>query len=109
MTNYTKNVELHTTYADDVHTAHSSTRTQEAADALTIHAESVRDWAEKGGLQISAPMSFVTFFTPDTNQSFHHPTVTLNNSPQPLERHSKLPGVTFDIHFFFTQLVLTVK
>ena len=107
--NYPENVELHTTYADDVHAAQSSIRPQEAADALTVHAESVGEWAEERGLQISAPKSFVTLFTSDTNQSHLHPIVTLNNSPLPLERHPKLLGVTFDTHFFFNQHVLTVK
>ena len=98
--NYPENVELHTTYADDVHAAHSFTRLQEAADALTIHAESVRDWAEERGLPISAPKSFVTLFTSDIYQSYIHRTVTLNNSPLPLERNSKLLWVSFDTHFF---------
>ena len=33
--NYPENVEIHTTYADDVHASHSSIRPQEAADPLT--------------------------------------------------------------------------
>jgi len=107
--NYPENVELHTTYANDMHAAHSSTRPQEAADALTVHAESVRGWAEERDLQISTPKSFATLFTSDTHQSHLHRTVTLNNFPLPLERHPKLLGVTFDTHFFFAQHMLTVK
>ena len=66
MANYPENFELHTTYADVVHAAHSSTRPQEAVDALTVHAESVRDWTNEKGLQISGSKSFVTLFTSET-------------------------------------------
>ena len=89
--------------------AHSSTRPQEAADALNVHAESVGDWAEERGPHISAAKSFVTLFTSDTHQSLLHSIFTLKNSTLPLKRHLKLLGVTFDTHFFFNQRVLTVK
>ena len=79
--NYPENVELHTSYAGDVHAVHSSIRHYEAADALTVNAESVRDWAEERSLQISAPKSLVTLFTSDTHQSPLHPTYTLERHP----------------------------
>ena len=89
--------------------AHYSTSPQKAADALTVHAELVRDWTEQRGLQISSPKSHMTIFTSDTNQSHLHPIVTLVISPLPLERHPKLLGVTIDTYLSFLQHVLTVK
>ena len=59
--NYLENVDFHSIYGDELHAAHSSTPPQEAADDLTVHAESVRDWAEERGLEISAPKLCVTF------------------------------------------------
>ena len=53
--NYPENVETHRKYADDVYAALPSTQFQEVAEALTVHAETVRDLAEEEGLQISTP------------------------------------------------------
>ena len=101
VSNYPTNCELHSAYADDVHAAASSAEVGEAADALTVHAAKVGDWAVERDLQISAPKSHVTLFTSHTHQSHDHPSVILNNTPLPLERHPKLLGVTFDTHFSF--------
>ena len=58
--NYPEKVELHTNYADDVQGAHSFTRHQEDADTLTAHAESVRNWEERRGLQTSSTSFFIS-------------------------------------------------
>ena len=75
--NYPEYVEFRTTYVDDIHAAHSSTRPQEAAAALTVHPESVRYWAEERGLRISALKLFVIIFMFDNHQSHLHLIVTL--------------------------------
>ena len=51
----------------------------------------------------------MTLFTSDTHESYLYPTVTLTNSPLPIERHPKLLDVTFDTHCFFAQHTTTVK
>ena len=81
-----------------MHATHSPTYSREAADALTVHSKSIRDWEEERGLGISAPTPHVTLFTSDTHQSYLRPTLTLDNSPLPLERHRILLGVTFSQH-----------
>ena len=109
VSNYPHNVELQTSYAVDVNAAHSFSSPQEVADVLTVHAESVREWTEERSLRISLLKSHVTLFTSDTHQCDLHPTVTLDNSPLPLEGYSKVHGVTLNTHFSFLQYVLTVN
>ena len=82
-----ENAEFQTAYAADVYAAPSSTSSMETADALIVHAELGRDRAEGRGIQISAHEIFATLFTSDTHQSPFDPTITLNYSRLPLERH----------------------
>ena len=96
---FPNNVQLHTSYEEDVHAAYSSTSHQEVTDTLT----------EKRDRKISAAKSCVPLLTCDTHQSHLHPIVTLDNSPLLLKRHAKLHVMTFDTHFSSSQNVLTVK
>ena len=97
--NYLQNVQIHSSYTDDVHAVLWSKNHKNATDAVIVLVESVRDWAEERGLQISAPKSHVKLFTSDIRQSHLHSSVTLYSSPLPLERHPQFFGVTFDTLF----------
>ena len=105
---YPDNAELQIGYADDVHAAASSVNPQTAATSLTAHAEAVGDWARERDLQISAPKSHVTLFTPHSHQAHLHPSISLQGSPLPLERHPKLLGVTFDTQFTFSPHIQSI-
>ena len=79
-----------------------------AAASVARHAEDVAAWAVERSLLVSAQKSTITLFTPQTQQSHHHPLVPLNGAPLPLERNPKILGVTFDAHFHFHQHVETI-
>ena len=98
---YPSSSELSTSYADDFTAGASDTEVDRAAAALAEHAGDVADWAHERSLLISARKSTVTLFTPEFRQSHLHPTVPMNGTPLPLERHPKILGVTFDPHFRF--------
>ena len=98
---YPHSTHLTTSYADDFTDASSHTGFRVAASALTEQAARVSEWAEDLGLSLSAPKSSVTLFTSDRQQSNTHPTVLLNNTPLPLDKHPRLLGVTLDPHFTF--------
>ena len=66
---YPDNVDSYPCSADDVHSSASLVYPQAAA---------VGHWARERGLQISALKSHVNHLTPDTDQSYLLPTVTLN-------------------------------
>ena len=66
VSNYPHNIQLRITYADDVQAAQSSTNPQEDADVLTVGEETVREWADKRGLQMTTRKLQVTPFTFDT-------------------------------------------
>ena len=98
---YPNSSEMCTSYADDFTACASDTKVDQAAATLAEHARDVTEWAQERSLLISARKSTVTLFTPQTQQSHVHPTVPLDGSPLPLERHPKILGVTFDPHFHF--------
>ena len=98
---YPNSSELGTSYADDFNAGASHNEVDQAATSLADHARDVSSWAQERNLIISTRKSTVTLFTPETRQSHLHPTVPLNGSPLPLERHPKILGVTFDPHFHF--------
>ena len=105
---YPSSSELSTSYADDFTAGASDTEVDRAAAALAEHAGDVADWAHERSLLISARKSTVTLFTPEFRQSHLHPTVPMNGTPLPLERHPKILGVTFDPHFRFHKHVEAV-
>ncbi|MEL6803865.1 MAG: reverse transcriptase domain-containing protein, partial [Bacteroidota bacterium] len=101
VSSYPSSSELCTSYADDFTACVSDTSVDWAAAALAEHAGDVTGWAQGRSLIVSAQKSTITLFTPEFRQSHLHPTVPLNGTPLPLERHPKILGVTFDPHFFF--------
>ena len=108
VSSYPHSSHLTTSYADDFTDAASHTDYTQAASALNEHASRVSGWAENLGLSLSAPKSSVTLFTSDKQQSYTHPTVTLNNTTLPLERHPRLLGVTLDPHLTFASHISNI-
>ena len=98
---YFLNLQLHASYAGDAHAAESSVDLKTTSKALTAYAEAVRHWFKERNLQVSPPKSHDNFFIPHSRQYHLKPIVNLNQYPLPLERSSRLLGVTLD-----TQLTL---
>ena len=63
--------------------------------------EKVQDWASDLRLDISAPKSSITLFSPSTHEYHYHPQVTMDGSVVPLNKNPKILGVTLDFHFHF--------
>ena len=54
-------------------------------------------------MTIAPEKSSVTLFIPRTSQFNSYPSITINNSPVPLERNPMILGVVFDPLFAFSQ------
>ena len=65
---------------------------QTVATALPAYAHAVVCLPRERDLQISAPKSHITLFTPDSRQNDLKPKFTLNQSQLPLERCPRLIG-----------------
>ena len=63
----------------------------------------IQNWAQENKLTIAPKKSTVTVFTPRTSPFNSHPSITINNSPVPLERNPMILGVVFDPLFAFSQ------
>ena len=68
---------------------------------MANHAVGVETLAGEKKLQNSARKSTVTIFTLDTRQGCFHPLILVVGDLLPLDRISKILGVTFDPHFHF--------
>ena len=97
-----------TSYADDFTAATSHAKAGVAARALSAHATSAAEWADRKGLIISINKSGVTLFTNWTSEYHDHPVVSLGNRALPLDQKPKVLGVTLDPHFTFSPHVKTI-
>ena len=75
-----------------------------AAD-LNSYLKTLTRFLDERDLQLSVPKCFVTLFTPNTREHKTTPKVTINGEDLPLNKTSKLLGVTFDTAVTFTNYV----
>ena len=108
VSSYPSATNLHTSYADDFTTFVSDHNVETASRELNRYSNEISSWAKEINLQISEQKSSVTLFTPQTQQSHHHPQITMNNQLLPLNRNPKILGVTFDPHFNFNMHVTNI-
>ena len=93
---------INESYADDVHSAESSPELEHIEAKLNASALEMETWASTNGMEISAPKSSVTLFTPWTKQVNCQLEVDVCDARIPTEKHPKLLGVTFDPLFSFS-------
>ena len=100
-------------YADDLTLAVSHPDiTRDVAPISNILSSAflpIQDWARENKLTVAPEKSSVTLFTPWTGQFNCHPSVTINNSPVPLDRNPKILGVIFDPLFTFSPHISSVS
>ena len=89
-------------FADDITVFASAVDITEAETQLSRDLEKVSDWAAALKLDISAPKSSVTLFSPSTHEFHYHPQVTMDGSVVLLNKNPKILGVTLDPLFTFS-------
>ena len=90
-------------YADDITTNASGPVVAEIINGLNIYLSQVLNYINNKKLTVSPATYTVTLFTPDTHEHHILPQVKLDDQVLPLEKKSKLFGVTLDTHLNFTQ------
>ena len=91
-----------TSFADDFSVFASAVDITELEVQISRDLEKVQDWASGLKLDISAPKSSITLFSPSTHEYRYHPQVTMNGSIVPLNKNPKILGVTLDPLFTFS-------
>ena len=90
-------------YADDITIYTSGPVVADLINGLSIYLSQVLYYFNNKKLTVSSAKSTVTLFTPDTHEQHLHPQVKLADQVLPLEKKSKVLGVTLDTHLTFTQ------
>ena len=84
------------TYADDFIASSKHSSIPAATAALQIYINDLAMWLEHKRLNLSAPKSSVTLFSPDPHEYNEHPSLMIDKKPLPLQQFPKVLGVTLD-------------
>ena len=95
-------------FADDITIFDSAVDITELETQLSRDLEKISDWAASIKLDISAPKSSFTLFSPSTHEYNYHPQVTMDGAVVPLNKNPKILGVVFDPLFTFSPHVKEV-
>ena len=104
---FTSDLDSHG-YADDFHGFISDPNVEVIEGALGTVAEELADWAAANDMDISAPKSTATLFTPWTRQVNHQLVVKIGDGDVPTVKNPKLLGVQLDPLFTFSVHASTI-
>ena len=90
-------------FADDNTIYKSRPVVADLINGLNIYLSQVLNYINNKKVTVSTDKYTVTLFTPDTHEHHLHPQVKLADQVLPLEKKSKVLGVTLDTYLTFTQ------
>ena len=94
-------------YADDITVWASGPMIPQLESMINSYLRDVGIYLKENSHLISAPMSTVTLFIPDTHQFQTHADITLEDTQLPLERSPKILGVIMDPSLSFHKHYVT--
>ena len=90
-------------YADDITIYTSGPVVDDLINGVNIYLSQVLNYINNKTLAVSTAKYTVTLFTTDTHEHHMHPQMRLVDQVLPLEKKTKVLGVTLDTHLTFAQ------